>query len=76
MNNYQQIENIQGVEAMQAQSDLYMLPGSQIGQYMNVQGQSADLLIQSKDEGYDVEDSKDDEGKILFQISNLKIYHF
>lgn len=73
MNNYQQIENIQGVEAMQAQSDLYMLPGSQIGQYMNVQGQSADLLIQSKDEGYDVEDSKDDEGKILFLISNLKI---
>jgi hypothetical protein len=68
MNNYQKIENIQGVQGMQAQTGLYMVPGGQMGQYMNVQAQSADLLMQSKDEGYDVEDSKEDEGKIIILI--------
>ncbi len=64
MNNYQKIENIQGIQGIQAQSGLYMAPTGQMGQYMNVQAQSAELLMQSKDEGYDVDDSKDDEGKL------------
>ncbi len=66
MNNYQKIDNFQNVQAVQGANGDYIPPMGQITQYMGSQGQPSEVLISNKDEGYDVEDSKDDDGKYLY----------